>query len=355
MTRNITLDSRTNYQNVLRDLGRMGVLRVDQHYTKNGIAHVVLHERTWGEWLQETFLTKKADLANTRQAVAAALEPIIRAQGSAPPEQLVQNIRDRVAHGVDITGRALARDFAPVSAGKNPKPLQGGTVAARGTGQGVRVLGAPPASIRCDHAILRNSTASAALQANKQIHLVHELNKPVKPGAPDGVGKAVSVPSAAAGTWNSIDDVRIPTGGEPQARRTTTQLQAALATALEGKRGAVVVELLPDTCTETKGVRHWSCSDDGMIAQWQVAGKAVQAAKIAKGNLVISFASANVDDLKRMKQVIAKQAGMDAPDRTARLVAMLDDDSDADSDDDLPIDTFTQVGPPMKTPSPPEG
>lgn len=337
MTRNITLDSRTNYQNALRELGRMGVLRVDHQYTKNGITHVMLHERTWGEWLQETFLTKKADLANTRQAVAAALEPIIRAQGAAPPEQLVQNIRDRVAHGVDITGHALARDFAPVSAGKNAKPLQGGTVAARGTGHGVRVLGAPPASIRCHHAILRNGTASAALQANKQIHRVHELNQPAKPDAPDWVGKTVSVPSAAAGTWNSIEDVRIPTGGATEARRTTAQLQAALATALEGKRGAVVVELLPDTCTETNGVKQWSCSDEGMIAQWQVAGKAVQAAKIAKGNLVVSFASADIDELKHMKQVIAKKAGMDDPDRTARLVAMLDNDSDTGSDDELLI------------------
>ncbi|MEO0317166.1 MAG: hypothetical protein RL404_843 [Pseudomonadota bacterium] len=344
MTRNITLDSSMNYRNVLRDVGRMGVLRVDHQYTKNGITHVVLHERTWGEWLKETFLTRKEDLANTRQAVAAALEPIIRKQGSAPPEQLVQNIRDRVAHGINITGRALARDYAPVNAGKNPKPLQGGTVAARGTGHGIRVLGAPPASIRCDHAILRDSTAAAALRGSKYIDLVNQLNRPDTADERDEVGEMVSVPSAAADSWNSIKDVRIPTAGATKAQRTTSQLQAALATALKGKHGAVVVELLPDTYTETKGIGHWSCSDEGMIAQWQVARDAIQAAKITKDNLVISFASADVDELKRMKQVIAKAVAPIDADGANGMIAMLDDDSDSDNDDELPIVTSRLSG-----------
>ena len=354
MTKTIELNSRMDYRSVLRDVGRLGVLRVDEQYTKNGVSYVRLHERTWGEWLSETFLAKPKDLAVTRQAVADALAPIIQKQAR-PPEQLVQNIRDRVAHGVDITGRGLARDYAPVTAGKNPKPLQGGSVAARGTGHGVRVLGAPAAGIRCDHAILRGSTASTELQARNQLHLIHELNKPAYSSAPDCVGQTVAVPGTPAGTWSCIEDVRIPAGGAGEAIRAPGQLQAALATALEGKRGAVVVELLPDTCTEKGGVKRWHCSDEGMKAQWQVAEKAIQAAKITQGALVISFASDNLDDLKRMKEVCRQEPGSLATGKPAVPPYMLDDDSDSDSDDDIPIEQFVDIGPKNKTPPSAEG
>ena len=354
MTKTIELNSRMDYQSVLRNVGRLGVLRVDNQYERNGITYVSLHERTWGEWLSETFLAKPKDLASTRQAVANALAPIIQKQAR-PPEQLVQNIRDRVAHGVDITGRGLARDFAPVTAGKNPKPLQGGTVVARGTGHGVRVLGAPPAAIRCDHAILRGSTAAVALQAKNQLHLVRELNKIAHPSAPDWVGQTVAIPGAPAGTWSCIDDVKIPASGAGKAVRSPEQLQADLATVLDGKRGAVVVELLPDTCTEKGGVKSWHCSDAGMKAQWQIAEKAVEAAKIAQGALVISFASENVDELKRMKDVVRQEPGTVMTGNLAMPIYLSDDDSDSDSDDDIPIENFVKVGPQNKTPPPTEG
>ncbi len=307
MSKIIHLDSGTNYQTMMRDIGRLGVLRLDQHYEKNGITYVKLHERTLGEWLKERLFAKPKDLAKSRQDVANALASIIKSRTS-PHEQLIQNIRDRVAHNVDITGRALKRDHQPLTAGKNPLPLQGGMVAARGAGFGVRVLGAPPASIKCDHVILRDSSALNALRAHHkdQIHLMNSLTAKSSTNESAMPNSSVHVKGAPAGTWSCIPDVAIPPTGKGHAQLSTEDLQASLAQALKGKQGAVVVELLPDSCTEKAGVKEWHYSDAGIKAQWQVAQRAVEAAKTRTEPLVISFVCDDVSQLERMKALISQ-------------------------------------------------
>ncbi len=307
MNKTIQLDSRMNYQAMMLDIGRLGVLRIDEQYEKNGVTYVKLHERTFGEWLKESLFTKPKDLAKSRQDVADALASII-SKTADPPEQLIQNICDRVAHKVDITGRALKRDHQPMEAGNNPRSLQGGTVAARGTGYGVRILGAPPASIKCDHAILREKTALKELRARHkdQIHLMHSLTPMPIPYGTTTVGSSVQVKGAVAGTWSCIPDVAIPPTGSGHVQVSAENLQAALGKALLDKSGAVVVELLPDTCTEKAGAKQWDYSDDGIKAQWQVAESAIKAAKTTQKPLVISFACDDISQLERMKVLISK-------------------------------------------------
>ena len=225
-----------------------------------------------------------------------------------PPEQLIQNIRDRVAHNIDITGRALKRDHQPIEAGKNPRPLQGGTVAARGTGHGVRVIGKPPASIKCDHAILRDSTALNTLRAHHkdQIHLMNVLRAKSSPGTATAASSSVQVKGASAASWSCIPDLAIPPTGAGHAQVGTEDLQAALAKKLLDKSGAVVVELLPDSCDEVASVKQWNYSDAGIVAQWQVAQQAIKAAKIMQKPLVISFACDDLSKLERMTKLISE-------------------------------------------------
>ena len=79
------------------------------------------------------------------------------------------------------------------------------------------------------------------------------------------------------------------------------------------------------------------------------------AAKIAQGALVISFASENVDELKRMKDVVRQEPGTVMTGNLAMPIYLSDDDSDSDSDDDIPIENFVKVGPQNKTLPPTEG
>lgn len=307
MSKTIHLDSRMNYQTVIREIGRLGVLRVDEQRTIKGVTYVKLHERTWGEWLNESLFAKPKDLAKSREDVANALASIIKMRTN-PPEQLIQNIRDRIAHDVDITGRALKRDHQPLEAGKNPRPLQGGTVAARGTGYGVRVIGAPPASIQCDHAILRDHTALNALGSHykNQLYLMNSLTTKSSTGTTAVGAENLQVKGAPAKFWSCIPDLAIRPAGPGHAQLGTEDLQSALARALLNKRGAVVVDLLPDSCTEKGGSKQWHYSDEGIKAQWKVAEQAIKAAKITKEPLVISFACDDISQLERMKTLISK-------------------------------------------------
>lgn len=309
MTKVRTLDTSMGYRTMLKDIARLGVLRVDNTYQRNGIIYVTLHERTAKEWLTKKFVPGKA--AAARKATEAALISLIEAKAS-HSEQLVQNIRDRTQYGVDITGRAMARDYQPVVGHQNPRPLEGGTVAARGKGNSVQILGAPAITIRCDHAILRDTTALPYAVAHARLQDSYrslrdwqsEAWKSMRGGEGIDASAYVSQSTAishAAKNWTCIADMVLrPTrSGEDTLKKDA--VENIIRHALQGKEGAVVLEPIPDKIIEKNGKTERTYTDEGLRAQLRAALQATLDAKTANRNLVISFACENEDVLNRLK------------------------------------------------------
>ena len=309
MTKVKTLDASMDYQAILKEVGRLGVLRVDNtSQGKNGKS-VTLHERTAKEWFKEKFDPKTA--AAARKATEEALISLIEAT-TFHSEQLVQNIRDRTQHGVDITGRAMARDYQPVVGHQNPRPLEGGTVAARGKGNSVRILAAPAIKIRCDHAILRDTTALPYALAHTQLQDSYrslsdwqsEAWKSMKNRKGIDASACVSQSTdvgLAAKSWTCVADRVLPPTGGGNAKLTESDLEKIIGVALQGKKGAVVLEPLPDQLVERHGKKVRTYTDEGLSAQLRAARQATKAAKTAGHNLVVSFACENKDVLNRLK------------------------------------------------------
>ena len=298
----IRLDSIRSYEDFISNVAQMGVLRRDERVDENGALVVTLRERTWGEWLQESLRSKPQELAQKRQAVADVIAFIINKQARAP-EQLVQNIRERVSRNKDITGRALKRDQDSGFFSEGPLPLKDGIVAARGTGRGLRVLGAPPASIKCDHVILRSTTALRELDrrySDQRDRLMPDLiGNPVRGKL--AIGQNLTIDGAPAGSWSCITDVApIKNSGRLYGVK-PEDLEAALSRALQGKRGAVVVDLLPDACIDINGTEHWNFALEAMAAQCRAAENEIKAAERSGESLVISFACEDVKELERMR------------------------------------------------------
>ena len=312
----ITLDSTQDYQSILKNIGRLGVLRVDSHFQKNGITFVTLHERTAKEWLAEKLNPAKA--AASREAAEAALISLVKAQ-ALRPEQLVQNIRDRAKHDADITGRALYRDYAPVKASRNPSPLQGGTVAARGKGNSVQILGAPAISVQCDHAILRDTTAISYVAVRQELskiyHSLLDWSSDAtrlrlygnRVNAQSFVSQSIQV-ELAAKKWTYIADVAPPRAGVGTASLVTDDVENMIRAALKGAEGSVVIEPIPDEISEKNGQEIRTYSDEGLRAQLQAAREATTSAKLNKKNLVVSFACENEEVLKRLKSAWSTSA-----------------------------------------------
>jgi hypothetical protein len=309
MTKVKTLDTSMHYQAILKEIGRLGVLRVDNtSQGKNGKS-VTLHERTAKEWFKEKFNPKTA--AAARKATEEALISLIEAT-TFHSEQLVQNIRDRTQHGVDITGRAMARDYQPVERSQNPRPLEGGTVAARGKGNGVQILAAPAIKVRCDHAILRDATALPYAANHAQLldsyralsawqsRAWESMKNGKRIDASEWVSQSTDVQHAAK-SWTCIADMVLPPTGGGKAKLAESDVEKIIGFALQGKEGAVVLEPLPDQIVEKNGKTERTYTDEGLSAQLRAARQATIDAKAAQRNLVVSFACENEEVLNRLK------------------------------------------------------
>lgn len=315
MGKPINLNSQLSYQAIIKNIGQRGVLRVDSTYERNGIKHVILHERTAKEWLMEKLNPAKARAS--REKVEAALISLVEATARRP-EQLVQNIRDRTQHGVDITGRAIKRDHQRVEAHQNPLPLKGGTVAARGTGNSVQIIAASAIKVRCDHAILRDSTALSDISVRTDLLEAYESLRRWQEPVTNSIrgGKSVN-PAAcvsqrievglAAKSWTCIADPVLPPTGSGEIKLAESNLEQMIRAALDGAKGSVVIEPIPDKLVEKNGKSVRTYSEEGLRAQLLAAGEAVKSAKNAKVSLVVSFACEDKEVLNKLKNLKTKK------------------------------------------------
>lgn len=303
----INLNISAGDSSAIQQLGKLGVLRVENWLDVGSRMEISLHERTWGEWLGEVFDPGKA--AQAREAAAEALERAVNVAGA--HRQLAQNIRDRVNQKADITGAELARELVSIASGHSPVPVRGGAIAADDKGKRIDFISAPPEKIRCDLAVLSAATALAELSARKDKH--HEwLNLHARLGDqqalevddPDSQGRsgvADSFPvGLAAEDWTCLRDVELPPVGGGEAQLRPVDVKALVLKALQGKSGSVVIEPFPDMLTERHGTQSRSHSDEGLQAQLETARDAVNA---AAGNLVISFACKDGAVLQKLQAI----------------------------------------------------
>jgi hypothetical protein len=313
MVKTVTVNSQMKYEAVVRNLERLGELRVKSISTEfDGKTRVIFRERTLGEFFKEILPWNKTLALESRQAVLDAFKPLIK--NELHSEQLLQNIKDRVDHNVGLTGYALKCDYQPVLRGARPSPLQGGTVASIRKGNGVHLIEADPAKIKCDHAVLLASTAIAELsQYPAHSSLKEDLSYFVWNNKQQAFGKReASVPSSvradvsvdlSASTWACVTDLELPTVGTNQAKLDPQDLSILLEESVEGKQGSVVIEIMPDHCIEKSEKRTYSYTDDGLRSQIAIARKLVNNAKASNQNLNITFACKDRAVLNRMQKL----------------------------------------------------
>ena len=307
--------SDANYFSILREIGKLGELRVEKvEKQKNNVSEVTFRERTFGEWLKEKFSSDKSASRKAREEVFKALVPLIG--NSRCSDQLLQNLRDRLNHDVGISGRALRRDYTPVDAGRRAKPLQGGTTVAISKGNSVQVLQGDPAKIKCSHAVLQTSTAITEASHHPKLQDVQKrlqnfVNADPNPphqsrDQPIWVGiinKPFKV-DVAATSWNCITDLRLPELGTNQAEISEETLENLVVKAVGDQSGAVVIEVIPDHLEEHHGEKSRSYTDSGLQSQIRAATQLVAKAKKDKKDLVITFACKDVSVLSRMKDIV---------------------------------------------------
>ena len=313
MVDKITIDIRMSYQAVVNKLGKLDELRVDHQYEENGVSHVVLRERTLGEWFSETFSRDHSSVKKSREAVLNALEPMMKKSGY--PDQLFQNMRDRVDHGYGVSGRKLKRDFQPIPGGGRPMPLRGGTVAAISQGNSVQLLEGEPAKIKCSHAVLRTSTAIAEASRHSTLRSVEKNLQDFVSEDPDQAKATRSQPipprvspvsfavNVAASRWSCITDLQLPELLTNQATIPSTDLEDLVTKAVGDQSGAVVIEVIPDHLEEHGLKRTYSYTNDGLRTQIKTAVDLVSNAKKDKKDLVITFACKDVSVLNRIRDI----------------------------------------------------
>ena len=313
IVKTVTVNSDMKYEAIVKNLERLGELRLEKSSHKiNGCTEVIFRERTLGDFFKEILPWNKTLAIQSRQAVLDAFEPLISKELHS--EQLLQNIKDRVGHNVGVTDYALKCDYRPVLRGVRPSPLQGGTVASIRKGNGVHLIEADPAKIKCDHAVLRTSTAIAELsQYPAYLSLKKSLsdfffeNKQQEFGArekpvPSNVRADVLV-NLSASTWACVTDLELPAVGTNQATLDPKDLSRLLERGVEGKQGAVVIEIIPDKCIEKSEKRTYSYTDNGLLSQIAIARKLVDKAKASNQNLNITFACKDISVLNRMQKL----------------------------------------------------
>ncbi len=307
------------YPGVLRQLGHLGEIRVATRYEKNGIQYIQFREKTLVEWFKEKFLRDSSEIKKAREDVVAALTPLIRK--SLYPDQLTQNIQDRYAHDKGISGRALKRDYQPVEAGKRPMPLRGGTIAAISRGNSVQIIQANPAKVKCNHAVLRTSTAIAEASRNpqlKNIQLILEEfkyggittysypNDKITPRAAEVPIRVTNTPLSVgvmASSWSCVTDLQLPELHSNEASISENKLKESIKKAIGVQTGSVVVEVIPDKLEEHGRVSNYAYTETGLRSQIQVARELVAEAKKNKRDLVITFACEDTKVLERMKKL----------------------------------------------------
>ena len=310
----VKVSSDSNYWTILRQIGKLGELRVENVYKKNGISVVTFRERTFGEWLHDEFSFDKSASREARKKVFDALMPLIK--DSCSSDQLLQNIRDRLDHDVGISGRALRRDYMPVDAGRRVLPLQGGTTAAISKGNSVQILEGDPAKIKCSHAVLQLSTASTEASRHPKLQTVHKsLGRfaAANPNPPHqsrdqpvqiGITTTPFKVNVAATSWSCITDLQLPELGTNQAKISEEILENLVVKAVGDQSGAVVIEIIPDHLEEHHGEKSRSYTNEGLQAQIRAATHLVAKAKKDKKNLVITFACKDARVLNQMKDIV---------------------------------------------------
>jgi hypothetical protein len=301
------------YEAIVRNLERLDELRVKSISTEfDGSTEVIFRERTLGEFFKENLPWNKTLAIESRQAVLDAFKPLMK--NELHSEQLLQNIKDRVDHNVGLTGYALKCDYQPVLRSVRPSPLQGGTIALIRKGNGVHLLEADPARIKCDHAVLLTSTAISELRKHpahlstkeklsnfvdeNRVQVPGNRTNPILPWAITDVPVNLS-----ATTWACVTDLELPTVGTNQAELNPQNLSILLEKSVKGKQGAVVIEIIPDHCIEKSEKRTYSYTDDGLRSQIAIARKLVNNAKTSNQNLNITFACKDRAVLDRMKKL----------------------------------------------------
>ncbi len=318
MSETVTVNSRMKYPEILEKIGHLGELRVAKIYVKNDVMTVEFRQRTFGEWVKETFSKNDTLALTARVEVLKALEPLM--QKSKYSDQLLQNARDRVAHNVGISGRSLRRDYRPVQKKKKPMPLRGGTVAAISKGNSIQLVEADPAKIKCAHAVLRTSTAIAEATRHpncSQLKQKLEKFQQDKPSGthtrdqpvPVGIIKDPIPVNLAATSWTCITDLKLPELQGNKATISPETLAELLKASVKNQQGAVVIEVIRDRYEERfsdelqKPVGKYSCTPEGLLTQLETARALVEEAKKSKRDLVITFASKDNSVLTQMKLI----------------------------------------------------
>ncbi len=317
----VTVNSGMSYQDILKGIAHLGELRVAKATVTDGVATIEFRQRTFREWIEENFSRNGAlHKKDARSNVLKALERLI--QQSEYPDQLLQNVRDRVAHNVGISGRSLVRDYGPVVKGKRPMPLRGGMIAAISKGNSIQLVGGDPAKIKCAHAVLRTSTAineaarhPTCSQLRKKLEKFQQSDPRVSgivardQPIPVGITKDPIEVNLAAKSWTCVTDLRLPELQSNQANVSTQMLEKLLEASVNDQEGAVVIEIIPDFYVEKyndktqKPVGTYSYTQKGILTQILTARRLVAEAKSSNRALVITFASTDRSAVEQMKNM----------------------------------------------------
>ena len=263
-----------------------------------------------GEWFTETFSRDRSSVKRSREAVLNALEPMIKR--SKYPDQLLQNMRDRIDHGYGVSGRQSRRDAMGTENGCMPEPLQGGTVAAISQGHGVRILEGDPAKIKCNHAVLQTSTAIAEASRHPKLQTVLKKLQNFVNTSPDKKQDLSAQPArvslnpaplqvnVAATSWTCI---KLPELKANESTMAEELLGDVVKKAAQDHSGAVVIEVIPDCVREHDNEKVLGYTDGGLKAQIRAATQLVAQAKKDNKQLVITFACKDTSVLMKMRDL----------------------------------------------------
>lgn len=299
-SRGVDLDTRMGCAELVRRLGQMGKLRLDDTKTfeKNGIKYFHVREMSVFESLEEKLSLTKAERQKRAAAVADAIEPILL---KSRQPQLVQNIRDRIAHTSGFRGKDLARDYAPVSAGRPVRPLEGGQVVARNRGKALRLLGVPAETVKADKAVLRSSTGGKLvtqdwLKADSE-------KKSMEPPGYAGWNSALLKQESWSNPRHSkvfemelkhaaAAKVAVVWEADTHRPHPAGELHDWILQAIGTASGSVVIEPQPDQyqADSQQGTKP-VYTDEGLKAQIRAAMTKIADAKRAGHDLVITFAT----------------------------------------------------------------
>lgn len=279
MVKSVTLNLNASYENVLKGAKGVGVLRARDD-TANASGSIVLYERNWGEFFEELLIPGRAQAA--REKAAAVLDEAFAKSGASA--QLTNSLKKIIANKEEITGDMLVKELVPVAREQSDK---------------IEFITAKAAKVKCQHAILRTSTAQTELgeklKDGDELAYFENFSKPRE----NGVSRNFPSPSSAAENWICIADVSPPTTDGLGTSLSADILKQRLDSALQSKTGAVVVELIPDLCKSDGNIKTYGYSVDGMRAQLA----AVSEAMLLNKELTVTFACDDPDVMRDLQRV----------------------------------------------------